>query len=165
LDNENVLTKDHKELAHFRNKKIGFIFQTFNLLPVLDVYENIEFPFMVAPNHHTASERKEIIMNIIKQVGLEKYVHHKSNELSGGQMQRVAIGRSLALNPSLVLADEPTANLDSVTSETILQLMKKLNDENNTTFLFATHDPLVLTFVNRTIRIKDGIIEKDICTN
>ncbi|MFV0420257.1 MAG: ABC transporter ATP-binding protein [Dysgonomonas sp.] len=159
LNNEDVLTKSKKELSLLRNKNIGFIFQSFNLLPVLDVYENIEFPFLINKNLYTKQERKNTIDTLIEQVGLGNYRKHKSNELSGGQMQRVAIARALALSPLVVLADEPTANLDSVTSRNILELMRKLNEERNITFIFATHDPLVMEFTKRIISLKDGKIQ------
>lgn len=159
LNNEDVLTKSRKELSLLRNKNIGFIFQSFNLLPVLDVYENIEFPFLINKNLYTKQERKNIIDTLIQQVGLGNYRKHKSNELSGGQMQRVAIARALALSPLVVLADEPTANLDSITSRNILELMRKLNEERNITFIFATHDPLVMEFTKRIISLKDGKIQ------
>lgn len=157
FDGEDVTIKNHNELAMIRNTKIGFIFQTFNLFPMFDVYENIEFPFLAGNGGgKNAKERKKIIMEIVEHLGLTKHIKHKSNELSGGQMQRVAIGRALALSPLIILADEPTANLDSHTSENILKMMKEINRARGTTFLFATHDPLVLKYIDRVIKIHDG---------
>jgi len=157
FDKENVTSKSQNELAMIRNNKIGFIFQTFNLFPIFDVYENIEFPFLAGNgNNKSLKERKKIILEIVDQIGLTRFIKHKSNELSGGQMQRVAIGRALALSPRIILADEPTANLDSHTSENVLKMMKEINETRGTTFLFATHDPLVLKYVNRVIKIHDG---------
>lgn len=157
FDKEDVTAKNQNELAMIRNNKIGFIFQTFNLFPIFDVYENIEFPFLAGNgNNKSLKERRKIILEIVEQIGLTRYIKHKSNELSGGQMQRVAIGRALALSPLIILADEPTANLDSHTSENVLKMMKEINEARGTTFLFATHDPLVLKYVNRVIKIHDG---------
>lgn len=162
FDDEDITSKSQNELAIIRNRKIGFIFQTFNLFPIFDVYENIEFPFLVGRSMGNKHEdRKKIILNIIEQIGLTKYIRHKSNELSGGQMQRVAIGRALALSPLMVLADEPTANLDSSTSESILKMMKEINENSKTTFLFASHDPLVIKYVDRVIKIHDGELIND----
>lgn len=158
LNGENMSQKSHKELSLFRNKNIGFIFQSFNLLPVLNVYENIEFPFLINNNGFSKQERRAIIDELTEQVGLTEYKKHKSNELSGGQMQRVAIARALALSPLIVLADEPTANLDSKTSENILDLMLSLNNTKKTTFIFATHDPIVMKYAKTIIRLKDGEI-------
>lgn len=158
LNGENASQKSHTELSLFRNKNIGFIFQSFNLLPVLNVYENIEFPFLINSNNFSKQERSKIIDELIENVGLTEYKKHKSNELSGGQMQRVAIARALALSPLIVLADEPTANIDSKTSENILDLMLSLNNTKGTTFIFATHDPIVMSYAKTTIHLKDGEI-------
>jgi putative ABC transport system ATP-binding protein len=160
LNNEDTSQKSQTELSLFRNKNIGFIFQSFNLLPVLNVYENIEFPFLINSNRFSRQERNKIIDELIERVGLAEYKRHKSNELSGGQMQRVAIARALALSPLIVLADEPTANLDSKTSENILDLMQSLNNTQGTTFIFATHDPIVMSYAKTTIQLKDGEIIK-----
>jgi len=160
LNGENILQKSHKELSLFRNRNIGFIFQSFNLLPVLNVYENIEFPFLINNNRFSKQERGLIIDELIEQVGLTEFKKHKSNELSGGQMQRVAIARALGLSPSIILADEPTANLDSKTSENILDLMLSLNNTKKTTFIFATHDPIVMGYAKTIIHLKDGEVVK-----
>ncbi|MEW6547947.1 MAG: ABC transporter ATP-binding protein [Spirochaetota bacterium] len=148
-----------------RHETIGFIFQSFNLIPVLNVFENIEFPLLLGKRkaHGADSDKsnKEWVEYLISQVGLERWIHHKSNELSGGQRQRVAIARALATKPSIVLADEPTANLDSKTGEEVIELMKKINKEMDTTFIFSTHDPTVVSIADHVIRLKDGLITEN----
>jgi putative ABC transport system ATP-binding protein len=142
-----------------RNKEIGFIFQTFNLVPVLTALENIMLP--LGFREKSSSAVREIAMNSLKSVGLECFVNHSPNKLSGGQRQRVAIARALALHPSLIIADEPTANLDSENALQILGLMNRLNEEKKITFIFSTHDSRLLERVRRVIRIEDGRIVKD----
>lgn len=158
LDGEDVSSRDFNELAEVRNYKIGFIFQNFNLIPVLNVIENIEFPCLVREKQEDRVKLRERVRALCAEVGLERFMKHKPDELSGGQRQRVAIARALITQPRLVLADEPTANLDSQTSDQILELMQKLNREHSTTFLFATHDPRVMDLARRTVRIKDGLV-------
>lgn len=145
-----------KEKAELRKKEIGFVFQTFNLIPVLTAFENIEIPLILL--NVSIEQRKERIISILKEVGLEEYVNRRPNEMSGGQQQRVAIARALVKNPSMVLADEPTANLDSTTAKEILSLMKDLNKKLKTTFIFSTHDTLVMDFAERVINLRDGKI-------
>ncbi|MFA6008062.1 MAG: ABC transporter ATP-binding protein [Candidatus Shapirobacteria bacterium] len=149
-----------------RHETIGFIFQSFNLIPVLNVYENIEFPLLLgkggANNPENKKHNKEWIEYLINQVGLERWMHHKSNELSGGQRQRVAIARALVTKPTIVLADEPTANLDSKTGEEVIELMKKINHAMDTTFIFSTHDASVVGIADHVIRLKDGLITENI---
>ncbi len=143
------------QLTDLRLKKIGFIFQTFNLIPVLNVYENIEFPLLLLKN----MSKKDMILRInelIDQVGLRDFIKHKPGELSGGQRQRVAIARALVTEPAIILADEPTANLDTKTGNSILELMKSINRQIKTTFIFSTHDPEVLKYAERIVNIKDG---------
>lgn len=142
------------KLSSFRSENIGFIFQSFNLVPVLNVFENIEYPLLLTDLH--AKERKEKVCGIIEDVGLSPFIKHKPNTLSGGQKQRVAIARALVNNPIVVLADEPTANLDTKTSNQILALMRELNLVQNTTFIITTHDPLVMSYTDREIVIQDG---------
>lgn len=161
LDGVDVSNRDFNELAEVRNYKIGFIFQNFNLIPVLNVMENIEFPCLVRDKQEDRNKLRERVRAVCAEVGLERFIHHKPDELSGGQRQRVAIARALITQPRLVLADEPTANLDSKTSDQILELMQKLNREHATTFLFATHDPRVMELARRTVKIKDGIVVPD----
>ncbi|MEN9826381.1 MAG: hypothetical protein RI953_2126 [Pseudomonadota bacterium] len=158
LDGEDVSNRDFNELSEVRNYKIGFIFQNFNLIPVLNVLENIEFPCLVREKQEDRNQLRERVRAVCAEVGLERFMKHKPDELSGGQRQRVAIARALITQPRLVLADEPTANLDSKTSDQILELMQKLNKEHSTTFLFATHDPRVMGLARRTVRIKDGMV-------
>jgi putative ABC transport system ATP-binding protein len=156
LDGEEVGDRDFDALADVRNRKIGFIFQSFNLIPVLNVAENIEFPCMVRKDAEGKAVLRQRVEALADAVGLKPYLHHKPDELSGGQRQRVAIARALITEPRLVLADEPTANLDSVTSEQILDLMLKLNREKGVTFLFSTHDPRVVAHARRALHIQDG---------
>jgi putative ABC transport system ATP-binding protein len=156
LDGVDVSNKDFDELAGVRNEKIGFIFQNFNLIPVLDVAENIEFPVAVRKNGEAAAPLRARVVELARAVGLDKFLHHKPDELSGGQRQRVAIARALITKPRLVLADEPTANLDSGTSDQIIDLMLELNEHQGVTFLFSTHDPRVVRHARRALEISDG---------
>ncbi len=156
----NTAQKTEKELAEIRRNNIGFIFQAFNLIPVLSVYENVEYALVL--KKVPEAERVALVNEIIEQVGLSAHKQHRPNQLSGGQRQRVAIARALVTNPRLVLADEPTANLDSATGKSILELMRRMNEMHKTTFVFATHDPDVLSFAKRQIRIHDGKIESDL---
>jgi putative ABC transport system ATP-binding protein len=157
LDGEEIAGRDFNSLSEVRNRKIGFIFQSFNLIPVLNVTENIEFPCLLRKDRDP--KLREKVLQICDEVGLSSFVHHKPDELSGGQRQRVAIARALITSPSIVLADEPTANLDSKTSDQILDLMVNLNKNHQVTFIFATHDPRVMDRARRTLRIKDGKME------
>lgn len=146
-----------REITDLRLNKIGFIFQTFNLIPVLNVIENVEFPLLLMKKF-TAAEVRKRAEKLIEEVGLKEYIAHRPAELSGGQRQRVAIARALVTNPDIVLADEPTANLDSVTGASILELMKEMNQIEKTTFVFSTHDANVLKYAQKVIKIKDGKI-------
>lgn len=154
LDGEELAGRDFNEMAALRNRKIGFIFQSFNLIPVLDVRENIEFPCLLRKEDRAAlAKRVEMLAD---EVGLTKVLHHRPDELSGGQRQRVAIARALVTQPEIVLADEPTANLDSATSEQILGLMERLNATRGVTFLFSTHDPRIMKRAKRVVLMADG---------
>jgi putative ABC transport system ATP-binding protein len=155
-----VSTLSHRQSAILRNHHIGFIFQTYNLLPVYTVYENVEFALLL--QRLTASERKKAVMYALEWVGLTDKAKSRPSMLSGGECQRVAIARSMVKRPEIVLADEPTANLDSNNSHHILQTMKKLNRELKTTFIFATHDEKVMKYLDRIISLEDGKIVKDI---
>lgn len=146
-----------KQITNIRLHKIGFIFQTFNLIPVLNVIENVEFPLLLMKKQ-SKTEIRARAEKLIDEVGLTQYKLHRPAELSGGQRQRVAIARALVTNPDIVLADEPTANLDSVTGEQILELMKEMNRIEKTTFIFSTHDANVLKYAREIIKIKDGMI-------
>ena len=158
IDGQDVGKLDANRLAEIRNRKLGFIFQTFNLIPVLNTYENIELP-LIPWKDLPKEERHTRIMSLIEEVGLEDFIDHRPGELSGGQMQRVSIARALVTNPEMVLADEPTANLDSDTGRKILQVMVDLNTRHNTSFVFSTHDPIVSAYAGRTINLLDGVIK------
>jgi putative ABC transport system ATP-binding protein len=149
----------NKQSAHLRNYNIGFIFQTYNLLPVYTVFENIEFALLL--QKRTSTERKKAVMEALDWVGLTDKLRSKPSQLSGGECQRVAIARAMVKRPVLVLADEPSANLDAKNSHNIVQTMKKLNRELNTTFIFATHDEKVMQYLDRIITLKDGMVDND----
>ncbi|MDQ6621675.1 MAG: ABC transporter ATP-binding protein [Pseudomonadota bacterium] len=149
------LTAD--QLADLRARTMGFIFQTFNLLPVLSAAENVEYPLLQRRDISKA-ERRERVAKFLHVVGLTPFAHHRPNQLSGGQRQRVAIARALAIEPTIVLADEPTANLDHVTGRDILQLMKRINRRYGTTFIFSTHDRRVMKMADRLVKVDDGEI-------
>ena len=155
MDGTDVLALSDDDKSDLRNQKIGFIFQSFNLVPVLSVFENIELPLLINPRIKTA-DRVQRVKESMADVGLEKLGKNLPDQLSGGQRQRVAIARALAGNPVFVLADEPTANLDSDTSHKIIDLMAELNHKKGITFLFSTHDEKVMNRVSRIIHIKDG---------
>jgi len=156
---QSISELSHKQAARLRNMYIGFIFQTYNLLPVYTVFENVEFSLLL--QNISASERKKAVMEALKWVGLTDKVKSKPNMLSGGESQRVAIARSMVKKPEIVLADEPTANLDSKNSHHILQTMETLNKELNVTFIFATHDEKVMKYLNRIITLEDGKVVSD----
>jgi putative ABC transport system ATP-binding protein len=154
-----IATMSDKQLTDLRLHKIGFIFQTFNLIPVLTVRENVEFPLLLMKKKNfSKKEVRERAKKLIDEVGLKDHIEHRPYELSGGQRQRVAIARALVTNPDIVLADEPTANLDSETGEKILELMKELNVVEKTTFIFSTHDPDALKYAKDIVRIRDGVL-------
>jgi putative ABC transport system ATP-binding protein len=150
-----------REITRLRHEAIGFIFQSFNLVPVLNVFENIEFPLLLGPKPPPRAERREYLDYLIQEVGLTDWRTHRPSELSGGQRQRVAIARALATRPRIVLADEPTANLDSATGAAIIELMKRINTELATTFIFSTHDPSIVDIADHIIRLKDGEITEN----
>jgi putative ABC transport system ATP-binding protein len=159
IHGEDVTTYPDRKLTDLRLHTIGFIFQTFNLIPVLSTLENVEFPLLLMKKE--TLRKKDIrarAEKLIEEVGLKEQISQKPYELSGGQRQRVAIARALVTRPSLVLADEPTANLDSETGEMILELMKELNTIEKTTFVFSTHDPDILKYANGIVKIKDGLM-------
>ncbi|HLE12353.1 MAG: ABC transporter [Bdellovibrionales bacterium RIFOXYD12_FULL_39_22] len=157
VGDEDTAKLSERKLTDLRLHTIGFIFQNFNLISVLNVYDNVEFPLLLRTDI-SKKERRERTLKFISQVGLEGHMHHRPNELSGGQRQRVAIARALVSSPKIVLADEPTANLDSVTGQKIIDLMKEINEKEKTTFLFSTHDEKIISHARRVIRILDGQI-------
>jgi putative ABC transport system ATP-binding protein len=155
INDQDVSGKTPDELADLRAHTIGFIFQTFNLLPVLSAAENVEYP-LLNRSDLTKAERRRRTDSFLELVGLGKYKSHRPNQLSGGQRQRVAIARALAISPAIVLADEPTANLDHATGSDVLELMRKINRELGTTFIFSTHDQRVMSMADRLVHIEDG---------
>ena len=157
LDGEEVTGHSLNSLYRHRRDRLGYIFQTFNLIPVLSVYENVEYPLIL--NNKPRNERKERVELVLEKVGLLDRKKHKPRELSGGQRQRVSIARAVVKNPEIVLADEPTANLDSRTGAEIVELMEKLNNEDGITFIFSSHDPMIIKKGKRMITLNDGIIQ------
>lgn len=159
LEGKNLNSLSRRALSHIRRDRIGFVFQAYNLVPVLTAFENAEIVLSLqgVPN----AERKKRVMALLAEVGLQGLEHRRPDQLSGGQQQRVAIARAIAARPAVVLADEPTANVDSETAERLLNLMEKLNQEHGTTFVFSTHDPRVMERANRVVRIVDGRVDDD----
>jgi putative ABC transport system ATP-binding protein len=153
----------HKDASGLRNSSIGFIFQTYNLLPVYTVFENVEFPLLLLKKGK--KEREEMVMKALDWVGLTNKVKSRPSQLSGGESQRVAVARAMVKMPKIVLADEPTANLDAENSHNILKMMRKLNEELKTTFIFATHDEKVISYLHRKIVLNDGKIINDLILN
>lgn len=154
-----VSTLSRKESARFRGEHIGFVFQDFNLIPVLTVYENIEYPLLMVQSWPQA-ERKKRIAQVLAAVGMEDQAQKYPGQISGGQKQRVAVARALITNPKLVLADEPTANLDRETANRIITLMKEMRDEFGTTFIFSTHDPKVVKNAETIFTLEDGALKQ-----
>ena len=157
VDGHDVSGRTPDQLAELRSRTIGFIFQSFNLLPVLSAEENVEYPLLQF-RELTKAQRHERVKHYLEVVGLSKYATHRPNQLSGGQRQRVAFARALVTNAKIVLADEPTANLDSKTGSSILKLMRQINRHSGTTFVFSTHDRKVMNMADRLVRIADGEI-------
>ncbi|MFP4443304.1 MAG: ABC transporter ATP-binding protein [Spirochaetia bacterium] len=157
IDGIDVSSYSDSKSADIRLKRIGFIFQTFNLIPVLNIRENVEFPMILEKS--SKKKRRRTAENLIAAVGLSDFIDHKPDELSGGQRQRVAIARALVNSPELVIADEPTANLDSETGSMIVNLMQKLNRDQGVSFIFSTHNPEVVQYADRKIKLRDGLIE------
>jgi putative ABC transport system ATP-binding protein len=159
IEGQDVSKLSPKELAWVRRRRLGFVFQTFNLVPVLTAYENIELPLLLLGVG--AAERRRRVYALLEALGISELAHHRPDEMSGGQQQRVSIARALITEPALVLADEPTANLDSETGKAIIELMHELNKTHGTTFVFSTHDPKVMARASRLIHIRDGIIDSN----
>jgi len=145
--------------ADLRKQEIGFVFQFFALIPTLTAYENVEMPLLL--NGTTPAERKKRVTELLEAIGMSDRAQHRPDQLSGGQQQRVAVARALATNPKMILADEPTANLDTANGQQVMEIMKKLNEETGVTFVFATHDPRVFNYAKRIVTLQDGLIVKD----
>jgi len=160
IDDQVVTSLSKEEKTGFRREKLGFVFQSYNLIPVLSAYENVAFSLQLLGLKD--SEIRERTMSILREVGLEGMEDRRPARLSGGQQQRVAVARALVKNPLIVLADEPTANLDSHTGEEILKLMKRMNEKHGTTFVFSTHDKMVMEYAKRLVYIHDGEFTSDV---
>ena len=158
INDQEATSMNRNQRADLRKGTIGFIFQFFALVPTLTAYENVELPLLLMgkKNNHKAR-----VMELLEAVGLADWAKHRPDQMSGGQQQRVAVARALSVDPLLILADEPTANLDTKNGEQIMDIMKKLNEETNTTFIFATHDPRVIKYAKRVVTLEDGKIVKD----
>lgn len=160
VDGQSIERMNDSQMTRLRLYKLGFIFQSFNLIPVLDVFQNVEFPLLLQGSM-TPKERETRVREMIDAVELTEQLRQRPNELSGGQRQRVAIARALVTNPKIVLADEPTANLDSQTGLNIIDLMRDINHKSKTTFIFSTHDPKVMDHADRIIKLVDGSVASD----
>ena len=159
INGKDVTRLKRNQRADMRRGTIGFIFQFFALIPTLTAYENVEMPLLL--NGHSAKERRERVMDLLKAVDLADRANNRPDQLSGGQQQRVAVARALAPEPTLVLADEPTANLDTTNGQQAMEIMQKLNQETGVTFIFATHDPRVIKYAKRVVTLQDGLIVAD----
>jgi putative ABC transport system ATP-binding protein len=159
VEGEATARRTERELAILRRNKIGLVFQTFNLVPVLSASENVEYPLLLL--QLPKAERRERVAAMLEEVGLADLARRRPNELSGGQRQRVAVARALIARPRIVLADEPTANLDSETGGRVMELLQRLNEEHCVTFIIVTHDPAVSRFARRRIRIHDGCLKEE----
>ena len=156
VDGKDVTSLNRNQRADMRKGHIGFIFQFFALIPTLSAYENIEMPLLL--NGYSVHERRERVMELLKAVDLTDRANNRPDQMSGGQQQRVAIARALATKPALILADEPTANLDTVNGEQVMEIMTRMNQETGVTFVFATHDPRVIKYARRVVTLRDGLI-------
>jgi putative ABC transport system ATP-binding protein len=163
INGKDATRLNRNQRADLRKGTIGFIFQFFALIPTLTAYENVEMPLLL--NGTKSAERKARVQEMLEAVGLSDRAHHRPDQLSGGQQQRVAVARALSIRPSVVLADEPTANLDTENGKQVMDIMAKLNKETGTTFVFATHDPRVIGYANRVVTLQDGLITKDSKSN
>jgi putative ABC transport system ATP-binding protein len=161
IDGKDAGSLGREERTALRQSAIGFVFQSFNLLPVLNVFENVELPLLLGPDPPGKAERWNYVEELLDHVGLADRMKHKPSELSGGQQQRVAIARALVCRPKIVIADEPTANLDSANGERILTLMQRVNRQNGTTFIFSTHDPTIWEMANHIVFLQDGTVRSE----
>ncbi|MBV6449535.1 MAG: ABC transporter ATP-binding protein YtrE [Anaerolineales bacterium] len=159
INGKDATNLNRNQRADLRKDAIGFVFQFFALIPTLTAYENVEMPLLL--NGTKPADRKRRVNEMLEAVGLADRAHHRPDQLSGGQQQRVAVARALATNPKLILADEPTANLDTENGKQVMDIMQRLNKETGVTFVFATHDPRVIHYANRVVTLEDGLIVKD----
>ena len=159
IDGKEVTSLNRNQRADMRKGHIGFIFQFFALIPTLTAYENVEMPLLL--NGHSPKERRDRVMELLNAVDLTERANNRPDQLSGGQQQRIAIARALATKPALILADEPTANLDTENGRQVMDIMQKLNKDTGVTFIFATHDPRVIHYAKRVVTLEDGLIVKD----
>ncbi|MBK8822815.1 MAG: ABC transporter ATP-binding protein [Anaerolineales bacterium] len=159
INGKETTNLNRNQRADLRKEAIGFVFQFFALIPTLTAYENVEMPLLL--NGKSPAERKQRVMELLAAVDVANRAHHRPDQLSGGQQQRIAVARALATNPKLILADEPTANLDTENGKQVMDLMQKLNKETGVTFVFATHDPRVISYANRVVTLQDGLITND----
>jgi len=160
INGKETTNLNRNQRADLRKSTIGFVFQFFALIPTLTAYENVEMPLLL--NGMGSAERKVRVDEMLSAVGLIDRAHHRPDQLSGGQQQRVAVARALSTSPKMILADEPTANLDTENGEQVMEIMKKLNKETATTFIFATHDPRVIKYAARVVTLEDGLVVKDL---
>lgn len=160
VEGKNLASLSKSKLAQMRLNRFGFIFQAYNLIPVLTAFENAEFVLML--RGVPESERREKVLTLLEEVGMADMLDRRPDQLSGGQQQRIAIARAVVAEPALVLADEPTANVDSKTADSLLDLMQRLNRDHGVTFLFSTHDPRVMGRANRVVTLQDGVITEDV---
>ena len=156
IDSQDISRLSRNERADLRRHKLGFVFQFFALIPTLTAYENVELPLLLSGNG--SADRQARATELLASVGLAERADHRPDQMSGGEQQRVAVARALATHPSLILADEPTANLDTANGEAVMQTMARLNQETGVTFVFATHDPRVIKFARRVITLRDGLV-------
>ncbi len=159
IKGQEVSRLNRNQRADLRRRELGFIFQFFALIPTLSAYENVEMPLLLAGQ--SAAERRQRVMELLKAVDLTERAHHRPDQLSGGEQQRVAIARALATNPTIILADEPTANLDTANGKHVMDIMTRLNQETGVTFIFATHDPRVIQYARRVITLRDGMVAEN----
>ena len=159
INGKETTNLNRNQRADLRKETIGFVFQFFALIPTLTAYENVEMPLLL--NGRSPAERKQRVMELLEAVDVTNRAHHRPDQLSGGQQQRIAVARALATDPKLILADEPTANLDSENGKQVMDLMKKLNKDTGVTFVFATHDSRVISYAERVVTLEDGLVVKD----
>jgi len=159
INGTDVTKLSRNQRADLRKGTLGFVFQFFALIPTLTAYENVEMPLLL--NAQPSTQRRARVMELLNAVGLMDRAHHRPDQLSGGEQQRVAVARALSTNPKLILADEPTANLDTENGKQVMEIMSRLNKETGVTFVFATHDPRVIGYAKRVITLQDGLVEKD----